>query len=96
MEDRDAGIASRGNETEEGTDGQSSGLTPQEEAVKKLWVNYIYKITYQSKKNKVNVTGKFIGINEDKVLLQDQKGLFRNVVINSIIRINYFKDQQPW
>ena len=52
----------------------------------------VYVITIQGPKIKRTTTGRYVGHDLTDVVLLDEKGKFRSIPIEKIIRINYYNE----
>lgn len=59
--------------------------------VDRMTEDVCYVVTVQGAKVKRTTTGYYVDHDDDALILLDEKGKFRNVVIENIIRINYYK-----
>ena len=66
-------------------------ITPQHRAIEALQSDVCYVITYTTEKSKTSVTGYFVGGDLTEVVLLTQRGQFRKIPIEKIIRINYYQ-----
>lgn len=54
--------------------------------------NTVWVMTYSTEKSKTSVTGKYVSHDLTEVVLLTEKGRFRKVPIEKIMRINYYQE----
>lgn len=58
----------------------------------KMTEDVCYLVTVQGPKVKRTTTGYYVDHDNDTLILMDEKGKFRNVTVENIIRINFYRE----